>query len=112
MLLMKKQYFGAIRAGRKTTTLRYWLRPHVRAGTEHLVPGLGRIRVDAVQAVEAEALGEDEARADGFPSLAALRAALGRLYPSGRRDGRRLYLVRFVFLGADSARLRGAAKRQ
>ena len=100
MLLMKKRYFGAIRAGRKTTTLRYWLRPHVRAGSIHLVPGLGRIRIEGIEPVEPEALNRADARADGFPSLAALRKALEGLYPPGWRDGRTLYRVRFALVEA------------
>jgi len=98
MLLMKKTYFDAIRTGRKTTTLRYWPRPMVRAGAEHRVPGLGRVRILAVEPVARAKLRLVDARADGFPSLAALRAALARLYPPGRRIGRTLYLVRFAFL--------------
>ncbi len=40
MLLMKKKYFEPIRRGAKTTTLRYWLRPRVKYGSVHKIPGL------------------------------------------------------------------------
>jgi hypothetical protein len=99
MLLMKRCYFDAVRAGTKTTTLRYWRRPRARAGSIHLVPGLGRVRVTSADAVRIEDLGPADARADGFPSLRALRRALDGLYPPGARRGRSLYLVRFRFLG-------------
>jgi hypothetical protein len=100
MLLMKKRYFEAIRAGTKTTTLRFWRRPRVKAGSLHRVPGLGRIRVTSAAAVTFEDLGQDDALADGFPSLQALRRALNGLYPARERRDRSLYLVGFEFLGS------------
>ena len=42
-------------------------------------------------------LTEQDARADGFESLADLREALDRLYPPEQRDGRRLYQIRFTY---------------
>lgn len=98
MLLMKKDYFPAIRAGRKTTTLRYWRSPRVRPRSVHTVPGLGKVRIDAVEAIDLRGLRDADARADGFGGVAALLRALGRLYPRRQRAGRRLYLVRFTFL--------------
>jgi hypothetical protein len=95
---MKKRFFAAIRAGVKTTTLRFWRRPRVRSGSVHLVPGLGRVRVTSAAAVRSEDLTERDARADGFADLAALRAALDLLYPRRQREGRCLYLVRFELL--------------
>jgi hypothetical protein len=99
MLLLKKCYFQAVRSGRKTTTLRFWPRALARAGSTHLVPGLGRVRILSAAPVDLADLRLLDARADGFSSLRALRAALERLYPPRRRGGRRLYLVRFQFLG-------------
>jgi hypothetical protein len=99
MLLMKKCYFDAIRSGRKTTTLRYWQRARIRAGSVHRVPGLGRLRIRAVEPVKRAELRAEDARADGFPDLPSLWEALERLYPPSARKGRTLYLVRFEFLG-------------
>jgi hypothetical protein len=107
MLLMKKCYFDAIRGGRKTTTLRFWRSARVKSGSVHVVPGLGRVRVLGVDAVDEAGLREEDARADGFTSLRSLWEALGRLYPPSLRRGRRLYLVRFDFLGEAPA---GAAE--
>ena len=99
MLLLKKCFFDAVRAGTKTTTLRFWRRPRVRAGSVHLVPGLGRVRITRAEATRIEDLDEADARADGFEGLRALRRALETLYPPRSRRGRNLYLVRFEFLG-------------
>jgi hypothetical protein len=99
MLLMRKCYFDAIRTGRKTTTLRYWLAARVKAGSVHRVPGLGRLHVRGVEAVDPTSLRLEDAQADGFPDLPSLREALERLYPPSARKGRRLYLVRFSFVG-------------
>lgn len=103
MLFMKKQYFEAIRSGRKTTTLRLWKRPMVRADSIHTVRGLGRVRVLAVREVELDQLTDADARADGFETLADLTRTLHEYYPSDKRLGRTLYHVRFVYLG-DSSR--------
>lgn len=97
MLLMKKRFFDDIRAGSKTSTLRYWRWPHVRAGSAHTVPGLGRIRVRSVRPICLDELTDDDARADGFESLEAMHAALAKFYPADKRRGRRLYKIDFAF---------------
>ncbi len=98
MLLMKQCYFDAIRSGRKTTTLRYWQRPRIKAGSRHRVPGLGVLHVRSVERTDPKRLREEDARADGFPDLRSLWRALRRLYPPSARRGRTLYLVRFQYL--------------
>ena len=96
MLLMKKRFFEDIRSGAKTTTLRFWRRCHLRGGSLQTVPGLGKIRIDAAEPVELNALTDDDARADGFESLEGLARVLGELYPPEKREGRRLYRIRFT----------------
>jgi len=103
MLMMRKEYFDAVRAGAKTTTLRFWRHARVRAGTVHTVRGLGRLHIEAVRDVDLADLTDADARADGFESLGALRRALGRHYAPEDRTGRTLYHVRFTYLGAASA---------
>ena len=99
MLLMKKQFFDAIRTGRKTTTLRYWRRALVAAGSVHNIRGLGRIRIDRVRPVALRELRAADAHADGFETLAALKRALKEMYPArNSSDGRRLYQIHFTFL--------------
>ena len=95
MLLMKKRFFEAIRSGEKTTTLRYWRRCMVRPGTLSTVPGLGKVLIEAAEAVDPDQLTDADARSDGFADLAELRSALHELYPAEQREGRKLYLVRF-----------------
>ena len=104
MLLMKKEFFAAIRAGRKTTTLRFWRRRRVRAGSVHTAPGLGKLRIEDVRPVDLAALSDADAVADGFPDAASLRKALERIYPGEARDGRTLYQVRFTLVAAGPAR--------
>jgi len=99
MLLMKKQFFDAIRTGRKTTTLRYWRSPLVAAGSVHNIRGLGRIRIDQVLPVRLQDLTAADARADGFETLTALKRALKEMYPTrSSGDRRRLYQIHFTFL--------------
>lgn len=97
MLMMKKEYFQAIRQGEKTTTLRFWRRRQVRPGTVHNIRGLGNVRIVDIKPTELADLTEAHAHADGFDSLAHLRDALDSIYPPAERDGRTLYLVTFTF---------------
>jgi uncharacterized protein YqfB (UPF0267 family) len=115
MLLMKKRFFGDIRAGLKMTTLRYWRCCRVRPGSVQTVPGLGKVRIEAVKPVEMRRLADEDARADGFASVQALRRALSELYPRSARKGRKLYLVRFTYLPAQppaGSRESGASPRR
>ena len=104
MLLIKKQFFDAIRRGAKTTTLRYWRRPMVRTGSVHSVRGLGVVRVDDVRTIAAGDLTDADAQADGLADRAELAGVLSELYPPSQRRGRELYKVTFTYLGpADSS---------
>ena len=98
MLFLRKQYFAAIRAGSKTTTIRFWRYAMVRPGSEEKVPGLGRLRIEGVEEIALESLTAADARADGFATLRALKAALAEHYPQPAREGKKLYRVRFTFL--------------
>ncbi|MCY2927362.1 MAG: ASCH domain-containing protein, partial [Planctomycetota bacterium] len=75
MLFLRKQYFEAIRAGTKTTTIRFWRYAMVRPGSVETVPGLGRLRIEGIEELAFEALTAADAQADGFADLAALRTA-------------------------------------
>ena len=99
MLLMKKEYFDAVGSGAKRTTLRYWRRSPPKRGSIHLMPGLGKVRIAEVRAVSCSQLTDADAKADGFESLAELRAALRKLYPPQARKGRKLYQIHFDLLG-------------
>ena len=73
----------------------------VRPGEVHTVPGLGKVRIDAVRETELAELTAADAAADGFGSLDELIAALKEMYPSLGQAGdpaeRRLYTVGFTF---------------
>ena len=99
MLFMKRQFFAAIRSGRKTTTLRFWTRPQVRPGSVHSVRGLGKVRVTDVQPIDEQDLTHEHALADGFGDIEQLTNALATLYPPNGRGGKHLYLVTFAYLG-------------
>ena len=99
MLLMKHSYFDAIRSGQKTTTLRYWRRPLVKPGGVHTIRGLGRVRIEKIACIGLDSLTLADARNDGFNGVEELKRALIDIYPRERRQGRKLYKVRFTFLG-------------
>ena len=80
MLLFKKKFFEAIVSGSKRQTIRVWPRRRLRAGQLEFIPGLGRVRITAFEAVSPLDLTEEDARLDGFGSLAALMDELRALY--------------------------------
>jgi len=100
MLLMKKEFYPAIRDGRKTTTLRFWRRSMVQPGRVVRIRGLGRLRIARVRAVRLEDLTEGDAKADGFDDLNDLRRTLDALYPPEERQDRTLYQVHFTYISA------------
>lgn len=99
MLFFKGVFADAIRSGRKTTTLRRWERARCSAGQTVFAPGVGYLRVTAVDTVALDALTEPDAHADGFATLAELRATLCEIYPelAGADPRALLYRVSFVF---------------
>jgi hypothetical protein len=98
MLLFKKKFLAAIRAGTKTQTIRLWKYRRMRPGQRSYIPGAGYIRIVAVEQVALDALGEGDARLDGFETAAALRAEIAALYPRQLADGHRAYRVVFELL--------------
>ncbi len=95
MLLFKKKFLPAIRAGEKTQTIRVWKHRRMRAGQRSYIPGVGYIAIDAVDEVRLADLADDDARPDGFDTADALRAELESLYPEQLAAGYRAYRIRF-----------------
>jgi hypothetical protein len=100
MLLFKKKFLPAIRAGEKTQTVRLWPYRRMRAGQRSYVPGAGYIAVDAVDEVTLDALTDEDARLDGFATADALRAEIATLYGKRRTENQRVFRVRFHVLDA------------
>lgn len=109
MLLFKKKFLAAILAGEKTQTIRLWKHRRMRGGQRSYIPGVGRIRLTAVEEVDLDALSDADARPDGFPTAVALREEIGRLYPEQLAAGYRAYRVAFVLepAGEEDRRVKG-----
>jgi hypothetical protein len=103
MLLFKKKFLGAIRAGEKTQTIRLWKYRRMRPGQRSYIPGVGYIRVTAVEEVDVDRLTDADARPDGFQNAELLRAELARLYPDQLAAGYRAYRIVFA-LAAEEGR--------
>ena len=95
MLLFKKRFLPAIRSGEKTQTIRLWKCRRMRAGQRSYIPGAGYIRVTAVDEVRLDALGDDDARPDGFATADELREEIARLYPEAQSAGYKAYRIVF-----------------
>jgi hypothetical protein len=95
MLLFKKKFLSAIRAGEKTQTIRLWKHCRMRAGQRSYIPGVGHIRLTAVDPIELAQLTDADARPDGFETADELRAEIDRLYLEQIAAGYRAYRIRF-----------------
>jgi hypothetical protein len=99
MLLLKRHLVQLVREGRKRQTVRLWTRAAVRAGQISFTPGLGRMKILAVDVLPSlDALTEEDARADGFETLRDLRAEIRKIYgPLGKGGvkGRTLFRIKF-----------------
>lgn len=101
MLLFKKKFLPAIRSGEKTQTIRLWKYRRMRSGQRSYIPGVGYIRVTAVDEVELDRLTDEDARPDGFDTAEALREEIARLYPKQLAEGYRAYRIAFELLGVN-----------
>lgn len=106
MLLFKKKFLDAIRTGEKTQTIRLWKHRQMRTGQRSYVPGIGPIRITAVEEVELAQLTDDDARPDGFPTADQLRAEITQLYPDKIAAGYRAYRVCFAKETDEAAELK------
>lgn len=98
MLLFKKKFLDLIRRGEKTQTIRIWPHRKLRLGQRSYIPGVGYIRITAVDAVGLADLTDDDATLDGFARLQELHDEIHRLYPDGLTDGQQAFRVRFSLL--------------
>jgi hypothetical protein len=95
MLLFKKKFLDDIRRGAKTQTIRLWKHRMMRAGQRSYIPGIGPIRITAVDCVDIETLTDADAIPDGFVSAAALRRELQTIYAEKLAAGHQAYRVVF-----------------
>jgi hypothetical protein len=102
MLLFKKKFLPAILAGQKTQTIRLWKFRRMRSGQRSYIPGVGYIRLTAVDEVELAQLTDADAQPDGFETADQLRAELTQIYPRQLAEGYRAYRIRFERIAADA----------
>lgn len=93
-MLFRADVLDSIARGEVTTAVRRWRRPTVRAGST-LTTRVGVLAIDAVEVLGPGELTDEDARAAGATSAAALLAE-----PSLERDGE-LHLIRFHLAGED-----------
>ena len=99
MLLFKKKFLPAIRSGEKTQTIRLWRWRMMKTGQRSYIPGIGYIRIIAVEEVCLDDLTDEDAIPDGFPTADALRAELETLYAEKIAEGYLAFRVVFSHSG-------------
>jgi len=113
LLLFKKKFFEPILAGEKTQTIRLWRRCRVRVGQRSYIPGLGYIMIDSVDLIRLDELTDADARLDGFPDAAALRAEIRVLYEEEFQREYQTFRVRFTLLPEEEQqRIKAERKEQ
>lgn len=112
MLLFKKRFLDAIRAGGKTQTIRLWPHRRMRAGQRSYIPGVGYIEVLSVDEVALDDLTDADALPDGFPTAAELRAEIAKIYCDPANADQRAFRVCFRVLSADEQVQTRAEKRR
>ena len=95
MLLFKRKFLDAIRSGEKTQTIRLWRHRMMRVGQRSYIPGVGHIRITAVDEVALADLTDADAVPDGFPTADALRTELATIYGERLAAGYRTFRVAF-----------------
>jgi hypothetical protein len=112
VLLFKKKFLDAIRAGEKTQTVRLWKWRKMKPGQRSYIPGAGYIHIEAVDEVALPELTDTDAVLDGFPSAAALRQEIEQLYLKQLAAGHRAFRIRFTLLPPEVQSQMRTAKRQ
>jgi hypothetical protein len=112
MLLFKKKFLDLIRTGQKTQTVRLWEHCRIRAGQRSYIPGVGYIRITAVDQVELADLTDVDANRDGFASAVALQDELSTLYAAEIAAGFRAFRVTFIILPPEEQAAAIEEKRQ
>lgn len=102
MLLFKKKFLPAILSGEKTQTIRLWKHRRVRAGQRSYIPGVGYIRIHAVDEITLDQLDEEDARRDGFESLASLLHEVETLYAEQIEAGYKVFRLRFEVMSQEA----------
>lgn len=98
MLLFKKKFLPAIRAGEKTQTIRLWRWRMMRNGQRSYIPGVGYIRIEQVEQVKLDELTDADAVPDGFPTADLLRQEIQELYADKLSKGYNAFRVVFSLL--------------
>lgn len=87
MILFKREHVAPILAGTKTQTRRTWARCRVKAGSVHMLKtGFGKddsfahVRIKDARQEPLGDITEADAKAEGYPSIAAYIEAFERIY--------------------------------
>jgi hypothetical protein len=95
-----KRLRDGVRSGAITTSIRIWTRPHVKVGGRYPMEG-GEIEVDAILPMTLADITPEMARTSGFAGVIDL------LKTAKHGRGENVYLVRFHYIPARGAKVRG-----
>jgi hypothetical protein len=101
-MMFTKRLREGIRRGRIRSTIRIWLRPHVKVGGRYPMDE-GHVVVDSIDTIEVSDITHDLARESGFDGVEDLL----KIARHGR--GENVYLIRFHYLppgGWDGRKMR------
>lgn len=93
-MLFRQKFLEGIRRGAVTLAFRRWTKPTVKAGGTLLTP-VGRLRIAAVEEIDAADITDADARKAGFENAGAVREELNQ------RSAGRVYRIRIKLAGPD-----------
>jgi hypothetical protein len=102
MILFKPEHAKLILAGQKTQTRRIWKRPRAKVGLIHLAKTkmiskefFAKIRILDVHLEELGSISEEDAKAEGYPSIGAYLNAFREINHIRYLGDLAVYVVRF-----------------
>ena len=90
-MIFTKRLRDGVRSGEITTSIRIWMRPHVKVGNRYAMEE-GAIEVDAILPISFEDITPELARESGFKGVVDL------LKIAKHGPGENVYLVRFHYV--------------
>jgi hypothetical protein len=93
-MVFTKRLRDGVRCGEITCSVRFWLRPHVKAGNRYRMDDQGEIEIDSIETIGFADITPALAQASGFLGV------LDLLKVAKHGKGENIYLVRFHYIPA------------
>ena len=104
-MVFTKRLRAGVRSGEITCSVRFWLRPKVKAGGRYIVDDQGSIEINSIEQIGFPDITPALAQASGFLGV------LDLLKVAKHGKGENIYLVRFHYVPARKKKTSAAANK-